>query len=188
VNEDVVTRIQEAKEAVEASGLDLDSPAGVATLRVLLERSLSVTSPSEPEASSVSDAIEGPRERIASELGVEPQVLDDYMTLGDEESRPELRPRLLPRGRAEQQRRLAIIKLALDRFGYGIDEVPVRSVMEVCEYHRCRDKNLARNLESYDDYIVRRGSGSSAVFRLTREGLDFAREVLRDLLGRDGRS
>jgi hypothetical protein len=181
--------LKEAVEQLKEAGVDPDSASGAVALSYLLGTSspatttpgpqLSTQTAEEPEGSTAAD---DPAERVARRVEVDAAALRDRVEFDEDGARPQVRAAQLPQGRAERQRVLALLKLTLDRLGFGIEEVPVQKLSAICQDYSAYDHNFPTNLAKRDDLISRRGSRGGFRYRITTPGLERGQELLRALV------
>jgi hypothetical protein len=186
-----VAAITTATEAVRSAGLSSQEEPGLSAFRVVLQEILRldhipdrlgqpvpVTAPQ--TATESNDAT--PSTLVASWLGSEEEAVQDYFHFGDQSVELQIPSSQLPARKADRQRRLALLKLALERKGYEKSDVPGREINELCERYACLDQNLPKHLQDFENYISRRGKRGSYFYRLTQPGLEAARTELTNLL------
>ncbi|HEX8066297.1 MAG TPA: hypothetical protein VF520_07210 [Thermoleophilaceae bacterium] len=91
----------------------------------------------------------------------------------------------LPRAKADRQRLITLLKLALDRVAFGLDEVSAHRINAACHEYACADQNLPHNVASRGDLVTRRGKRGSYVYRATQPGIERARALLVELFNDD---
>lgn len=179
--------IREAKRAVEETGIDPDTPVGTAAFTELLRTILAGT-PHEPAPRtkdpqrSSNEQVEDPFARVAKWAEVPLEGVQDIAFFGPDHADIQLHVQLLPASKAGRQRLLTILKLGIERIGYDHMEISARDVNALCTEYDCMDQNLPANLAGWENFIMRRGSRGSAVYRLTQFGVEEAREQLRTLI------
>jgi len=184
VETDFSEAVKAAHESVVGAGLDPDSPAGTAAFQEVLKHLLTaggsrITPIVENQGEPAEDA--SPAGRVAQWAAIDDVSVRDIVTFGPEGVSFEIPTRQLPGSKAARQRLLTLMKTALDRIAYGVDEVRGELINSLCHDYDCLDQNLAANLRNYE-FVRVRGDRRAYMYRITRDGLDRAREALRDLL------
>lgn len=179
-------RLRTALEALDQLGINRESAAAGPALEFLLGRDSPATH-GEAQArrrgavTEPSSLGEEPVERAVAWSGLTKDVLLDVVEFGEAGVRPTIWHGRLPGSKSKRQRVLALIKLALDKFAYGIDELPASDVNEVCQAYECLDQNLPTNLQR-NRIATRRGQRGSYTYRLSLAGEDQARQCLQGLI------
>jgi hypothetical protein len=179
--------LRSAVQAVREVGLDPDSPAGVAAIQEFLRSGLNVSAPSAaghtPATTGPPDQDSSAARRAAEGVSVGEDRVQDIVDFGVDGVALSIHGRSLPSMKAGRQRMLALLKLALDRVAYDRDQVQARELSAILDQYDCLDQNVPKNLETYENYITRRGQRRGGYsYRITQYGLDRAREELRSLL------
>jgi hypothetical protein len=181
--------LSRALAIVRGADLDPDKPAGTAALTILLERELagldhgprehgSAGAPTRDESPDAGS----PVVKIAAWARLDQMQVADLVEFCDDEARPIISAARLPTSKARQQRVLGLLKLALDRVGYGHEEVETRRIYRLCEAYGIADQNIPHNLVSRNNLINRRGQRGAQTYRITIQGLDVARTTLLELV------
>ena len=179
----------EAIRTVREAGLDPDSPGGAAALAFLLrDRSAEAELPSTTGSDgSISETSETALGKVAKWIGdVQEDALADRLDFDDAEgATPSIPSTRLGKGKADRQRTLALLKLAADRKGLGVEEVPVSQINALADEYSALDQNLPHNVAKRGELIARRGKRGAYSYRITRMGLERARELFQALVNED---
>ena len=186
IREHLSDALQSARDIVESAGLDVETRAGAAAFERVLDRILGESSSgSDGPPSLASPAVTGETSaasRIATWIGVSADKLEDLFEFGPDAANVTLWHAQLPPSKADSQRLLSLLKLAVDRVGYERDETPAREINALCEHYGCLDQNLPAHLQNYRNFVSRRGRRGSFTYRITHPGLTEARETIRRFL------
>lgn len=194
---DVVASIRAAVATVREAGLDPNEPAGVVALSFALRTSTRSNNPNVVESGTIEPAVPVPSEqllgdakdpsppmRLARWLVVSAEDIEDAFEFGADGVDIALHPRRLPTKKADRQRFLAHVKLAVDRVAYGHDQIPASVLNALCERFDCLDQNLPRVLLDHENYFARRGKRGAYFYRITAPGLEAAKPILLGLVDR----
>jgi hypothetical protein len=189
-------RLRMAKEAVAAvRGLDVDpdSPGGAEILKHLLN------GPAIPSSSPTDSAFPGPSsdtttasdpgepaKRLADWLGIDVERVEDVIEFTAEEAQLRIPAARLARAKADRQRVLVLIQLAVERIAYNRTEVRASRINATCADYGCMDQNLPNNVSSRGDLAARRGQRGSYAYRATQPGIQRARTLLQELFETQG--
>lgn len=182
--------IRQAVKSIDAAGLEIESPAGQTALEVVLRYLLDQKDSDpraliQPQAEASREGGE-PVDRLAAWSGIAGDRLNDFFEFGDRGVGLIVPENLLPASRADRQRMLAHLKLAIDSVAYGQTELPARDIASLCRDYACLDDNLSKNLTvGYSNYVTRRGRRAGTHYRLTQPGREAARNILSDLAATD---
>jgi hypothetical protein len=178
--------LNQAVRTVRDSHLDPDSAGGAEALRFLLAGGRV------HEAASGSSADQGPGPdltapdaAVAKWANLDVEAVRDRVEFGDD-ALVRLPVDRLPRAKADRQRVIALMKLAIDRVGYGLDDVSAQRVNAACSEYACVDQNISHNIAARGDLITRRGKRGAYLYRITQPGLQRARELMIELFEGDG--
>jgi hypothetical protein len=205
--------LKDAIAALEELDLDPSTPGGAVALRFLLEgqattgtagHSASTLAPHSSPAwaaprvdapraggtAAASGVVESegepPELLVASWVGVDPERLLDVLEFPPDGVLLRIPSARLKSSRADRQRLLALLKLAIDRKAYGREEVSTQQINVVCSDYGCLDQNITSNLAAREDLIMRRGKRGAYFYRVTQPGIERARGLLYALLEGDG--
>jgi len=123
--------------------------------------------------------------RLSEWSGVDPLVLEDAIYEEDDQVVIQVNSDRLPSSRAGIQRALAFAYFAVMRQGFGVTDVPADHFNDLLREYGALDQNVWANLHSEMGAFGRRGDRGSYTYRLTIQGSQRARDVLRELLGAD---
>lgn len=189
MTEDRVAAVDRAVKAVRDLGVDPESAGGAVLLSHLLDQASSAPSTSsEPVLSAGADARvndQSPAALVAQWAGVDVERVEDVIEFDTDEALLRIPARRLARAKAERQRVLVLVKLAVERVAYDRAEVPASRVNATCAEYACLDQNLAQNVISRGDLATRRGRRGSYVYRATQPGIQTAKDLLRNLFTTD---
>ena len=177
--------LRDAVAGVTELGVDPDSPGGAVALRFLLDSEGAATT----GVSGTAHASPGdshPVERIARWVGTDVERILDVVEAGDGGATIRPPAARLPRSKADRQRVLTLLKLAVDRVGYDVPEVRAQTVNALCSEYACADQNLPNNVAARGDLVARRGKRGAYVYRATQPGLERAHELFVELFSGDG--
>jgi hypothetical protein len=179
----LTTYIQEAAAIVQDAGISTESYAGGVALDYVLKAQFSAT-PREttPQPSLVEPGVDNRLNRLAEWSELDAEQLRDAFDVGVDEIAVVVSHRHLAIRKSERQRQLVLLKLAAERIANDRQTVPAREVNALCEEYDCMDQNLPRNVQE-GGMIIRRGSRGAYDYRVTREGIDAASELLKRFLG-----
>lgn len=184
-NSELSGMLREIREAVTEAGFDLDSAAGAAAISSLIQARVAGSHTVSSPAAEASIDTTSPASRVAKWLSVDPELLYDVIDFGEDRPELVLWERKLPKGKADRQRVLAAIRLAVDRVGYRREETDARAINALCERYDCLDQNLPKNLRARD-LVTRKGQRGAYVYRLTHAGLPQAKAILEEVLSDKG--
>lgn len=136
---------------------------------------------SRQEVGSIPDG--SPVARLGQWADIDPLILEDAIYEQDDQVIVQVNPDRLPRSKAGMQRALGYAFLAVMRQGYEVTDVPADHLNELLREYDVLDQNVWKNLEAETGAFSRRGDRGSYTYRLTIQGLQRARDVLRELLG-----
>jgi hypothetical protein len=185
-------RLVEALETVRSVGLDPDSAGGSTALGFLL---------ADQQASGAAEASQAPTPRtnapdlvaedepavrLSSWAGVNVQRIEDVIEFGEQEAFLRVPSARLPRSKADRQRVLALLKLAVDRVGYRREEVAAAQINAACAEYSAMDQNLPHNLMARAGLITRRGKRGAYVYRATQPGMERAKHLMVELFDSEG--
>jgi hypothetical protein len=186
--------VTRALEIVRQADLDPNDPAGVAIVSALLPHLLGelpdAGSSEEPGSGSRESAPkreDSPTAKTAAWARIDTTRVADIVEFSEDGARPIVVPNRLPASKAQQQRVLGILKLALDRVAYGREEVETKRIYQLCEAYGIADQNIHSNLISRGNFVNRRGPRGSQTYRLTVPGLEAARTLFVELADSDAR-
>jgi hypothetical protein len=181
-----------AIDLVREAGLDPDSPGGAAALSHILdgsrEQTAAIPASGAPSTSTLPPAESGdPVGLVAAWAQSDQDRLADLIEFSAEGARLRIPVNQLPKSKAKRQRVLTLLKLAIDRVGYGVDEVTSQQVNAVADDYSSLDQNLPGNVTGRGGLVTRRGKRGTYAYRATQPGIQAAREALQRLLeGEEG--
>lgn len=173
-------------EAVRGVGLDPDSAGGAVALSYLLTGD-TADRPEQPEHRRSDEPQFGPDEQdpaasVARWVGVDTATIKDHIEFAEAKGVPRPPNSRLPRSKADRQRVLTLLTLAVNRIGYGQEEVPSSEVNALAAEYASLDQNLPHNISQRGELITRRGKRGAFEYRATQPGLERARDLLRELV------
>jgi hypothetical protein len=180
-----IRMVAKALAAVRELGLDPESPGGAVVLAHLLLQDSTVTPHAADDASepaSTPGAGDQPAAKVAKWLGVDAERVEDVIELTADEALLRIPVRRLPKAKADRQRVLVVIKLAVERVAFERADVPASRINATCAEYACMDQNLPGNVASRGDLAARRGKRGAYSYRATQPGMERAKDLLRDLL------
>lgn len=126
----------------------------------------------------------GPLEKVAAWLGMPIEEVTEFLEFQDEGVRLAFPLSKVPHKLADGQRFLALIKLAVDKVGYGADSAQAKTIIAICKEYSCHDANFAANIKDRDDLIETTGvRGAMKVYKIRRAGLEEAKKELANAYG-----
>lgn len=183
MNEEGSDELRRAIEAVRNLGLDPQTAGGAVALAHLLgETTVSGPARARPQTPPTPSDGDRAEARLADWARTDEDRIRDLVVLSDGRVSLTLSVARLPRSKADRQRLLTLLLLAVERVGLGVDETPARRVNDVCREYSCLDQNLAMHVASRGDLVTRRGKRGSYSYRVTQPGLQRAREVFAELV------
>jgi hypothetical protein len=182
-------RVAAAVKAVRDLGVDPDSAGGAVLLAHLLQETTQPlagsSAPRSEGTSRVSAVAEGPAGTIAEWIGVDVARVEDVFEFDGDEALLRIPSRRLARAKADRQRVLVLIKLAVERVAYERSDVPASRVNATLTDYACMDQNLAQNVTSRGDLATRRGRRGAYFYRVTQPGIQIAKDLLLNLFNTD---
>lgn len=175
--------IQEAAAIVQDAGISIESYAGGVALDYVLKAQSNAT-PKErtPKPHLVEPDLDSHINQLVDWSGLDADQLEDAFDIGVDGIAVVVSHRHLSTRKSERQRQLVLLKLAAERIANDRQTVPAREVNALCEEYDCMDQNLPRNVQE-GGMIIRRGSRGAHDYRVTREGIDAAAELLKRFIG-----
>jgi hypothetical protein len=182
--------IRSALELVEGAGLDPDSRAGSVVLRYALEtnhRCALGAPPQKVESGQNGSDAQGsgeagdPAGSVAAWANVPREAVEDNFEFGAEGGLVKVKTHRLPAQKGGKQTLIGILKLAIDRVGYGQEEVSTRAVNAALAEYKAVDQNVFKHLVGRGDFVSRRGQRGNYSYRLTQPGVEKALELMRSI-------
>jgi hypothetical protein len=122
---------------------------------------------------------------LAAWSGADPLRLADFFEISDGAIRLTIPSGRLPRSKADQQRTLTLLTLAVDHVALGAQQTSHRQVNSVLHHYAAFDQNLGKNVAKNSNLVIRSGKPKVHVYRITQPGLDKARELIQVLVSGD---
>lgn len=123
--------------------------------------------------------------RLSEWSGVDELVLEDAIYEQDDQIYLQVNTDRLPDTKAGVQRALGYAYLAVMRQGFDMNDVPVDHFNNLLREYGALDQNVWSNLHSETGAFSRRGDRGAYTYRLTIQGLQRARQMVREVLGAD---
>lgn len=187
-------KLDEALASLRERDLDPQSAGGAIALEYLLGPSREASSgPAAPHPAPPVPALpSGPAPDAADPIGglaawsgADALRLADFFEVADGAIRLTIPSGRLPRSRADQQRILTLLTLAVDRVALGAQQTSHRQVNAVLHHYGAFDQNLAKNVAKNSNLVIRSGKAKAHLYRITQPGLDRARELIQALVSGD---
>lgn len=190
MNQDEINRIVALAEAASAGVTDPVMKAE--TYKIVLTEMLrgAQNLASTPQVSSAASATtstpskpDSAPAKVAAWTGVGEDVLSEVFEFGDTAVTVRLSHNLLPKKVSDAQRLLAQLKLSVDKIGYDIDDVPAKDLIDMFDYHNCKDGNVAKNLKASEYIISKGGKGTMKTYKLRYSGISATLTEIQNVLG-----
>jgi hypothetical protein len=187
-------KLDEALASLRERDLDPQSAGGAIALEFLLAPSGEASSsPVSPKTASPSPKLGSgaqpdgtdPVAALADWSGADSLRLVDFFEISDGAIRLTIPSGRLPRSKADQQRILTLLTLAIDRVALGSPQTSHRQVNAVLHDYAAFDQNLAKNVAKNSNLVIRSGKPKAHLYRVTQPGLDRARELIQILTSSD---
>ncbi|HEX3910339.1 MAG TPA: hypothetical protein VHW67_06525 [Solirubrobacteraceae bacterium] len=188
MSDDRKRAVEEALQFLRSVDLNPESPGGAVVLEHLLRASSPPPSTeTEGPAAAPSDQVRdlddsaSPAARLARWIGTDIDRIEDVVEFTADEPLLRIPVARLPRAKAERQRSLVLLKLAVERVAYDRSDVPAGKINAMCADYACMDQNLPANVSSRGDLATRRGKRGTYFYRATQPGIQRAKALLEEL-------
>lgn len=190
MNEDTIKKYVALAESGADAVKDMDFRPKTYEL-VLQELLRSMNAPTSVVGKSLPTTIQegnpktgSPQEKACAWLGTDLSHIEEVFEFQDNEAQVHISPSALPKRSSEAQKQIALYKLAIDKMAYGVDEVPARAIIELCDEHSCKDGNLAKNIKSSEYIVTKSGKkGTMKTYKIKHSGVQMVHDELQNVLG-----